>query len=303
VAGALIAGVLVGIGVWWAIGFLEPRPPDDPSVSTPASPAVATAALPRSTSDEKPRPRETSPEPFASSPETWLAPLALGVGAGCALGLAYLGLRTRWLREDLLDAKTHGEDQVMRIAVRCDEEIARVAREIDAVRRDVKCLEDAVRRHRSSESAETARPRSIAMEPPPAIAASIVDTISSPPPSLPMAGGSSSRTKWYAEMPDAEGTFPIHALRPTADGWSLYQIEPDDEPVVNGTTARLGLYPRHKLHDNALMSPRQYLMPVCDYDPLPQPGDTMVKMITPGRLHFDGDRWRLLQRMKIKFTA
>jgi hypothetical protein len=267
-----------------------------------------------------------------------LSLVALGLSAACAIGLVGTMLRVRRIRREGLDLEGRIVTWSEAFASSHDQEVSILRRDIAAVQLRASDLEAALNRVRTA-AGKTSPPQIVdpnpeyvdppvaeeAPEVPPAAdvrapdvrvavrSAGVrsadrgylmqgqrhrgVDELTDTPSS------SSSKARLYAGMPAQDGTFPAANVTPAADQWSLYEIDPDAGPLTKGTRARLLLYSATRIHGAALAGHREYLMPVCDYDPPPQTEHTTIKMAMPGQLCFDGEHWRQTRKMKIKFSV
>lgn len=106
---------------------------------------------------------------------------------------------------------------------------------------------------------------------------------------------------FYADMPDPQGGFPIDRLSRETGKYSLYEIHSQSNPTP-GTSATLTLCKNADAHQIAMTDHRPFLMLACDYPELPTAGNTRIEQTGAGRVTFQGDRWHIADKVRIRFS-
>ncbi len=107
--------------------------------------------------------------------------------------------------------------------------------------------------------------------------------------------------RFYASMPDEQGLFIKRDLRSEPDAWAIYEIQTDRD-YGPGTEGILRLHGNLHALQSALHAHRAFLSPACEYTDLPSATTMRVDMLAPGTVVFEGDWWRVRQKVRIRIS-
>jgi hypothetical protein len=108
-----------------------------------------------------------------------------------------------------------------------------------------------------------------------------------------------AKTTFYGLSPDGENEFFLQRLANNKKPDSIFTITVNDD---NPNIGELNIIDNPSVHRKALGLVNSYLKPVSDWDEIPRQADQEIKIIKPGIVERQGDKWIVKERLKLEFV-
>lgn len=107
------------------------------------------------------------------------------------------------------------------------------------------------------------------------------------------------KTVYYGLSPDEENEFHINRLTPQKKDDSIFSITIQDD---NPNIGELGIVEHPMVYQRAIGAIHTYLKPVSDWEEFPASPTQEIKVVKPGIVEKQGEKWIVKERLQLQFV-